>query len=49
MLIAIELFVGLPRIMLAIDGDAPTACPIAVLANADAAAATSKERRESGF
>ena len=49
MLNAIELFVGLPRIMLTIDGVAPIAWPIAVLANADAAAATSKERRESGF
>ena len=49
MLTAIELLVGRPSITLAIDGVAPTALPSAVLAKADAAAATSSERRESGF
>ena len=49
MLTAIELFVGRPRMTLAIDGVAPTALPSAVLAKAVVAAATSNERRDSGF
>ena len=44
-----ELFVGLPRIMFTIEGEAPTALPSAELANAEAATATSSERRERGF
>ena len=49
MLSAIELFVGLPRMKFTMDGVAPTALPTAVFAKADAAAAISRDRRESGF
>ena len=49
MLAAMELLVGRPKITCAIDGVAPTALPIAVFAKAEAATATSSERRVRGF